>query len=176
MCLPAEQIPKSIAPVIGKASATNPLQLPGRSASPVPVGREESGLLIGPAWRRAGSQPWLRTQKHNASSSHPIGPGRGHTAFMSLLSWQGGEKQYFRAPGAGRRKERLLCFQACVTGEAASVGAFPSWSLQLPHSTVTQTTDPMSPDWVSVRGQMCAVGAPRPPFFCDGPHRELLPG
>lgn len=49
LCPPAEQIPKSIAPVISKASDTNPLQLPGRSASPVSVGREESGLLIGPA-------------------------------------------------------------------------------------------------------------------------------
>lgn len=49
LCPPAEQIPKSIAPVISKASATNALQLPGRSALPVPVGREESGLLIGPA-------------------------------------------------------------------------------------------------------------------------------
>lgn len=105
LCPPAEQIPKSIAPVISKASATNPLQLSGRSVLPVPMGREESGLLIGPAWRRVGSQPWLRTQKHNANSSHPIAPGRGHTAFMSLLSWEGGEKQYFRAPEqAGGRK------------------------------------------------------------------------
>lgn len=175
MCLPAEQIPKSIAPVIGKASATNPLQLPGRSASPVPVGREESGLLW-PSMEESGIPAVAEDPKAQCKQlpSHRTRPGPH--CFHVIVVLAGWGKTVFQGPRAGRRKERLLCFQACVTGEAASVGAFPSWSLQLPHSTVTQTTDPMSPNWVSVRGQMCAVGAPRPPFFCDGPHRELLPG
>lgn len=80
--------------------------------------------------------------------SHQTQPGPH--CFHAIVVLAGWGKTIFHGPRASRRKERLLCFQAYVMGEAASVGAFPSWSLQLPHSTVTQTTDPMSPDWVSV--------------------------
>lgn len=106
--------------------------------------------------------------------SHRTQPGPH--CFHVIVVLGGWGKTIFQGPRAGRRKERLLCFQACVMGEAASAGVFPSWSLQLPHSAETQTTDPMSPNLVSVGGQMCSVDAPRPPFFSHVPHRELLPG
>lgn len=90
----------------------------------VPVGRAEPGLLI---WRRTGSQSWLRTHKscHNTKSSvlrqRLSCARRGCSAFMSLLSWEGGEKQHLSVCRADRRKEKS--FQECVLGEAASAGA-----------------------------------------------------
>lgn len=164
LCPPAEQIPKSIAPVISKASATNPLQLPGRSALPCSHGQGRVWPPNWPSMRRAGSQLWLRTQKHNANSSHPIGPSRGHTAFKSLLSWEGGEKQYFRAPEqAGGRKG--FCASRHVLWERQHLRESSPPGVCSFLTAVTQTTDPMSPNWVSVGGQMCSVDAPKPPFF-----------
>lgn len=126
LCPPAEQIPKSIAPVISKASATNPLQLPGRSALPCSHGQGRVWPSNWPSMRGAGSQPWLRTQKHNANSSHPIGPSRGHAAFKSLLSWEGGEKQYFRAPEqAGGRKGKASVLPGMRYGRGSICRSLP---------------------------------------------------
>lgn len=139
---PAQQIPKSNALAISASTShITSSTLPARSASLVPVGREESGLLICTVCRRIGSQSWLRTQKrcHNANSSHQLYNasrvlGQGHSAFMSLLSWEGGEKQHFSACRGDRREERLLHFQACFSGETTSaqtLGKSPQQSFPL---------------------------------------------
>lgn len=162
LCPPAEQIPKPIAPVIGKASATNPLQHP---ALPVPMGW---GRVWPPNWpSMEESRIPAMTEDPKAQCkqlpSHRTQPGPH--CFHVIVVLGGWGKTIFQGPKAGRRKERLLCFQACVMGKAASAGVLPSWSLQLPHSTGTETTDPTSPNWVSLRGQMCSGDAPRAPFF-----------
>lgn len=99
---------------------------------------------------------------------------------MSLLSWEGGEKQHFSAGRADRRVEKLLRFQACISGGKQHLrglwakicsSVFPSWSLQLPHGTVTPAKGPRlpklglhtRPDMVSVQAQ----GHSETPFFSD---------
>lgn len=146
---PAEQIPQSHTPVISQASAIAP---PPHSQHWFLWAGQSLGLLIGTAWRRTGSQSWLRTHKscHNTKSSVVRQCLSCCSPFMSLLSWEGGEQQHLSVRRADRRKEKS--FQESVLGEAASAGAlgrslqqvFPSWSLQLPHGTVHKATGPGS--------------------------------
>lgn len=158
------------------------------------MGRGESGLLICTVWRRMGSRSWLGTQKrcHNTNSSHQLYNisrvlSQGHGAFMSLLSWEGGEKQHFSAGRADRRVEKLLRFQACILGGKQHLrglwanlcsSVFPSWSLQLPHGTVTPAKGPSSPNWVYIRGQTWSVYKPRDTprplssLMCFAPHQN----
>lgn len=103
----------------GRHQPQHPLRTPstgssgqGRARPPHPHSTEENRIPVG------AEDPQELPQYKELS----LDTARwGCSAFMSLLSWEGGEQQHLRACRAGRRKEKS--FQESVWGEAASAGA-----------------------------------------------------